>query len=87
MGPFEKITFFPPDPLSCSNAAFSGIDGEDGQLVELDAVQEGGPGTNSNSLVRDTVHTNPGIFGVHFLHNLVPSGLLVQWIIFLDDPT
>ena len=55
---------------------FSCIDGEDGQLVELDAVQEGGPGTDTNSLVGDTAHTNPGIFGVHLLHNLVQMGLL-----------
>ncbi len=55
----------------------SGVDGEDGQLVELDAVQEGGPGTNSNSLAGDTIHANPGILGVHLLHNLIPLGLLV----------
>jgi hypothetical protein len=53
------------------------VDGEDGQLVKLDAVQEGKPGTETNSLVGDTVHSDPGILGVHFLHNLVPMGLLV----------
>jgi hypothetical protein len=56
---------------------FSCVDGEDGQLVELDAVQKGGPGTEMNSLMGDTVHTNPGILGVHLLHNLVPVGSLV----------
>ncbi len=42
----------------------NGVNGEDGQLVELDAVQEGRPGTNSNSLAGDIIHADPGILGV-----------------------
>jgi hypothetical protein len=55
----------------------SGVHREDCQLVELDTVQKSGPGTDANSLVGDTIHADPRIFGVHFLHNLVPLGLLV----------
>ena len=57
----------------------SRIDREDGQFMELDAVQEGGPGTDSNTLVKGAVDCNPGILGVHLLHDLVPMGELVAY--------
>jgi hypothetical protein len=48
----------------------SGTHRENGQLVKLDAVQKSRPGTNENSLVRNSIHANPPILCVHFLHNL-----------------
>jgi hypothetical protein len=50
----------------------SGVHRKDGQLVELNAVRKGRPGMNANALVRTSIHTNPGVLGVHFVDNLVP---------------
>ncbi len=55
----------------------SGVYKKDGQLVELDAVQERWPGTSTRALVGTSVNSNPGVLGVHFVDNLVPLGLRI----------
>ena len=61
---------------------FSCVDGEDGQLVELDAVQKRWSGTNANALVGSSIHANPRVLGVHLMDNLVPLSLRIA-----DDET
>jgi hypothetical protein len=53
----------------------SSISREDGELVELNAVLGGQPGTHAKALVRLAIHANPRILGVHFMHDLVPLHL------------
>jgi hypothetical protein len=55
----------------------SGINREDGQLVELGAVHERWPGTNTSALVLTSVHTNPGVLGMHLVDNLVSLSLRI----------
>jgi hypothetical protein len=55
----------------------SGIYRKDGQLVELNAVQEGRPGTSRRALVGTSINPDPGVLGVHFVNNLVPLGLQI----------
>ncbi len=55
---------------------------KDGELVELDAVLEGQPGTYTRALVWLAIHANPWILGVHFLDNLIPLSLQIA-----DDET
>ncbi len=50
----------------------SSVHREDGQLVELDAVHERQPWTNTRAFVWTSVHTNPGVLGVHLVDNPVP---------------
>ncbi len=50
----------------------SGVSRKDSELVELDAVLEGQPRLLTKAFVRLTIHTTPGVLGVHFVHNLVP---------------
>jgi hypothetical protein len=52
----------------------SGVYMKDGQLVELDAVQEGWPETSTRALVGTSVNSDPRLLGVHFMDNLVPLG-------------
>jgi hypothetical protein len=53
----------------------SGVSREDSELVELDAVLKRQPGTNAKAFVRLAIHANPGVLGVHLVHNLVPLHL------------
>jgi hypothetical protein len=53
----------------------SGISRGDGELVELDAVLKRQPGMHTKDFVRIAIHTNPGVLGVHLVHNLVPLRL------------
>jgi hypothetical protein len=54
---------------------FSCVSREEGELVELNAVHEKNPGLHTDSLVGLAVDTNPGILGVHLIHNAVPLRL------------
>jgi hypothetical protein len=58
--------------LHVETLLLSGISREDSELVELDAVLEGQPGTHAKVLVRLVIHANPRILGVHFKHVHVP---------------
>ncbi len=60
----------------------SGISGESGELVKLDAVLEGQPRLHAKAFVRLTSHTNPWVLGVHLVYNLVQLPLCLtikQW--------
>jgi hypothetical protein len=61
--------------LHVEKLLLSGINREDGELVELDAVLEGQPGMHAKAMVSLAIHANPQILGVHFMHNLVPLHL------------
>jgi hypothetical protein len=54
---------------------FSGVSREDAELVELDAVHEGNPGTLANALVCITIHADPRILRVHLVDDPVPLPL------------
>ncbi len=53
----------------------SGINREDGELVELNAVLKRQPGMHAKAFVRLAIHAGPGVLGVHLTHNLVPLHL------------
>jgi hypothetical protein len=61
---------------------FSCVSREDSELVELDAVHEGNPGTLAKALVGTAIHANPWNLCVHLIHNSVPIGLRLA-----DDET
>jgi hypothetical protein len=49
-----------------------GVTRENCELVEFNAVQKRSPGLHTRSLVGFPVYSDPGVFAMHFLDNLVP---------------